>query len=90
MSNSLWQTLLKSALETEDYEINCQECYELLDLYAELVLGEDNPDQIMGMVKQHLNQCNCCSHEFEALMIMIRQAAEKEQNSSTSAAEAEA
>jgi hypothetical protein len=59
-------------------------------MYAELVLSEDNPDQIMGLVKQHLNQCNCCSHEFEALMIMIRQAAEKEQASSASAAETEA
>jgi hypothetical protein len=79
MSNSSWQTLLKSALETEDYEIDCQECYELLDLYAEIILSEGNPDDIMGMVSQHLKQCNCCSYEFEALMIMIQQAAEKEQ-----------
>ena len=75
MSNSLWQTLLKSALETEEYEISCEECFNLLDLYADLILDGTTPSEIMPMVKQHLKQCNCCVNELEAMMIMIQEAA---------------
>ena len=74
MVNSVWQTLLKSALETEEFEIDCEECYELLDMYAELLLDGADADEIMPTVKQHLKQCNCCVHELEALMVIIQEA----------------
>lgn len=75
MSESVWQALLKSALETEEIEIDCQECYDLLDSYAELLLTDDDPNQIMPAVKQHLKQCNCCIDELEALMIILQEVA---------------
>lgn len=77
--NSLWLSLLKSALETEEYEITCEECFEVLDMYADLILDGADPAQIMPLVKQHLNQCNCCARELEALVVMIQEAA-KESN----------
>jgi hypothetical protein len=73
MSEPMWQALLKSALETEEIEIDCQECYDLLDSYAELLLTDDDPNQIMPAVKQHLMQCNCCIDELEALMIILQE-----------------
>ena len=75
MSNSLWQTLLKSALETEEYEITCEECFDVLDLYADLILDGADPSEIMPLVEQHLHQCNCCARELEAMMVMIQEAA---------------
>ena len=78
MTDSKWQTLLQSALETEDYEIACEECFELLDCYAELLIARENPDQLMPTVKQHLNQCNCCAGELEALMIMLEEIVAKD------------
>jgi len=74
MSNSLWQTLLKSALETEDFEIDCEECYNVLDMYADLILEGADPAEIMPLVTQHLKQCNCCTNELEAMVVMIQDA----------------
>ena len=68
MSDSpLWRTLLKSALETEEYEITCEECFDILDMYADLVLEGTDPAEIMPQVKQQ--------SELEALMLMIQDAA---------------
>jgi hypothetical protein len=75
MSDTLWKTLLKSALETEEYEISCEECFEVLDLYADLILDGTEPSEIMPLVKQHLKQCNCCTRELEAMVVMIQDAA---------------
>jgi|GEM_PF-524537 len=73
MSKKLWQVLLQSALETEEYEITCLECFNLLDQYADLLLDGTDPDSIMPTVRQHLNNCPTCTQEFETLMTMLRE-----------------
>jgi len=75
MAKKLWQLLLQSALETEEYEINCMECFNLLDQYAEMILDGADPNQIMPAVRQHLKHCPTCTQEFETLMVMIQEAA---------------
>lgn len=74
MAKTTWQALLRAALETEEYEIGCEECYDVLDMYAEVLLAEGNPARVMPTVEQHLKQCNCCAAELEALMIMLNKA----------------
>jgi len=32
------ETIYKSALETQETEISCQECYDLLDEYTDLII----------------------------------------------------
>lgn len=80
MSQKPWQTLLQSVIETEAYEINCIECFDLLDEYAEFLVEGGNPDEIMPAVRQHLGQCHCCTNEFEALMVMLQEAARNQQS----------
>ena len=80
MTEKTWQTLLQSVFETEAYEINCMECFELLDEYAEFIVEGGNTDEIMPAVRQHLGQCNCCTREFEALMVMLQEAAKSQQS----------
>ncbi|MCB0162766.1 MAG: hypothetical protein KDI79_00980 [Anaerolineae bacterium] len=75
MGNTYLQRLLRAALETEEIEISCQDCYEVLDSYAEYLLAGTDPEVNMPGVTQHLKQCFCCEHEFEALMIMLNEAA---------------
>lgn len=77
MSKALWQTLLKSAFETEEFEITCEECFELMDQYADLILDGTDPAEIMPLVTQHLEMCNCCTGELEAIVLMIQEAAKK-------------
>ena len=81
MSKKLWQLLLQSALETEEYEITCMECFNLLDQYADLILDGADPSQILPAVRQHLKNCPTCTHEFETLMLMIQEAAKNQQSS---------
>lgn len=83
MSQKPWQILLQSALETEVYEINCMECFDLLDEYAEFIVAGGDPREIMPAVQQHLDQCNCCTHEFEALMVMLQEAANSQLSATT-------
>ena len=78
MTNTTLQKLVQSALETEDVEIDCEECYNLLDMYADILVAEDNPDVMMPTVKQHLKQCNCCASELEALMVMLEEVVSQE------------
>lgn len=78
MVQKRWQQLLQKALETEDFEINCMECFEVLDQYAELILTGVDPDDILPSVSPHLEQCSCCTEEFKALMIMLQEAATNE------------
>ena len=80
MTKQLWQLLLQSALETEEIEISCLECWNLLDQYADLILDGTEPDEIMSSVRQHLNNCPTCTHEFETLMLMIQEAAKSQQS----------
>jgi Zn finger protein HypA/HybF involved in hydrogenase expression len=83
MAKRTWQLLLQSALETEEYEITCLDCFDMLDQYADLLLDGMDPDEIMLEVKQHLNHCPGCTGEFEALMTLLQEAA-KNQGSATS------
>jgi hypothetical protein len=69
-----WQLLLHTVLDTEATEITCLECFDLLDQYADLIIEGAEPGEIMPLVKQHLDCCNCCTHEFEALMVMLQEA----------------
>lgn len=73
MTEIKWQMLLKSALETEEVEIGCEDCHEVLDMYAELLLENSDPAKAMPAVEQHLKQCKCCVGELEALLVMINQ-----------------
>ena len=80
MTKELWRVLLQSALETEEFEISCVECFNLLDQYADLILDGADPSEIMPMVRQHLKHCPTCTDEFETLMLMIQQAAKNQQS----------
>lgn len=74
MTRKAWQiSLLQAALETEAQEIDCTECFDLLDQYADFILSGGNLGEIMPTVRQHLKQCFCCSDQFEALVVMLQE-----------------
>lgn len=76
MGNSYLHRLLSAVLATEEIEITCQECYDVLDSYAEQLLEGIDPEAQTPGVTQHLKQCFCCEHQFDALMVMLQEAAE--------------
>ena len=59
--------LLARLLGPADPELGCEECFELLDVYAEAELaGADADARVPGM-RAHLEGCPACAEEHESL-----------------------
>jgi hypothetical protein len=56
---------------TEEREIGCDEAFELLDQYAEIVARGDDPTVLLPLVKHHLDICKDCREELQALLRIL-------------------
>ena len=72
MSKPKWQALLKSALDDQEPVLSCHECYTMMDQYADMLMDGVDPAEVMGLVKQHLDECPGCDEVFETLLTMIQ------------------
>lgn len=64
--------IVQSVVTTRPDELSCDECFEMLDRFAELVLaGHEIPDAFR-LVQDHLERCGDCREEFEALLDALR------------------
>jgi hypothetical protein len=57
--------------KTQEAEIDCGEVYRLLDQYAEMILHGEDAEQLMPLVKQHLDLCMDCQEEYEVLLKIL-------------------
>ena len=58
---------LRNISETQDEEISCTECFDLVSRFVELELSGGNVATELPQVKQHLDQCRACRDEYELL-----------------------
>ena len=59
----LW---VKKILETEDEEISCSECFDLVSNYVDT--HQDGTNRvIVARLEKHLGQCLACREEYEVL-----------------------
>jgi len=56
---------------THEAEIPCDEVFELLDQYAELVARNEDAAALLPLVQDHLDRCRDCREEYEALARII-------------------
>ncbi len=63
--------LVRQVLATRPKEIDCDECLEMLDRFVEMTLEERNAAEALPLVEQHLEQCDCCQEEFQALLSVL-------------------
>ena len=66
------QRLLQAIYSTRPDELPCDECFEMADAYAELVMAGVDAAQVLPLVQDHLNRCPACREEFEALIDALR------------------
>lgn len=72
MDRNRFENWLRNIYETQDEEISCTECFDLVSRFVELeISGQDAPAK-MPQLKQHLNQCRACRDEYEALRDLRR------------------
>jgi hypothetical protein len=65
--------LVRAVAGTRESEIGCDECFEQMDLFAEIELEFSGADAAgaMPLVHDHLRKCEDCHEQYEALLIAI-------------------
>ena len=63
---------LRNISETQDEEISCTECFDLVSRFVELETSVDDVVTELPQVKQHLDQCRVCRDEYELLRDLAR------------------
>jgi hypothetical protein len=64
--------LVQGLVETHDYELTCDECFEHLDQFVELELAGKRPGEALPLVEAHLRLCHDCRQEYELLLDALR------------------
>jgi hypothetical protein len=70
-AHELWQKFLRMLSLTEKRELTCTEAQALLDVYVDLELAGENPQQALPDVAQHLRICPECREEHDALLQIL-------------------
>ena len=65
--------LVREIVTTRTNEMDCPECFENLDHYADLILYGENASAVMPRLHHHLEQCIHCNQEFEALLKALQE-----------------
>lgn len=70
-ANKVVRRLMRLAdLNPEDY--SCEQAFVLLDRYAELVARGENAEELLPLVKRHLELCPGCEDEYDALLNILK------------------
>lgn len=56
---------------TEEEDITCDECYEHIDQYVDMLRAGEDAATVLPQVKIHLEQCRCCEAELRAFIAIL-------------------
>ena len=70
-SSAMTVHLLQTLEMTKEEELSCGDAYSLLDQFVEIKTRGDDVEELMPMVKHHLDMCRDCFEEYEALMAAL-------------------
>ena len=65
------QKLIEMVENTQEVEFSCEDVYNILDQYTELVYHGDESAELMPLVEHHIEICPDCREEFEALLRIL-------------------
>jgi hypothetical protein len=72
MEYERFEKWLRNIYETQDEEISCTECFDLVSRFVELEISGHNAVAELPPLKQHLQQCPACREEYETLRDLAR------------------
>jgi hypothetical protein len=72
MNRDRFEKWLRNVYETQNEEIPCTECFDLVSRFVELEASGQDAATKLPQVKQHLNQCSACRDEYETLRDLRR------------------
>ena len=76
MTPSRLEWLLRLTARTEDEELSCSECLDLLPKYVDLEVAGQAANVALPLFHQHLEQCAVCREEYETVRELARLEAE--------------
>lgn len=72
MKGKRFEQWLQNIHKTQDEEISCSDCFDLVSHFVEVELSGGDAVVQMPQLKQHLDQCPACREEYEALRDLTR------------------
>ena len=72
MNGSQLELLLRLVARTEDDELSCSVCFDLLARFVDLELAGGDPGPRLSVFRQHLEQCAVCREEYEVVSELAR------------------
>ncbi len=72
MDGSKFDSWVKKILATEEVELSCSECFDLVSDYVEAELAGAEIQGTLRRVKHHLDQCRACRDEYELLRDLVK------------------
>jgi hypothetical protein len=76
VSVSKFERLLRLASRTQEQELSCTECFDVLPQYVDLEVAGAGPARQLPLFRQHLEQCAVCREEYETVRELARLEAE--------------
>jgi predicted anti-sigma-YlaC factor YlaD len=76
MERPALRRLVRGIADTDDEEISCDECFDLVSEYVDLEVAGAVGDRALPRLQQHLRQCGVCREEYETLRDLVRLEAE--------------
>lgn len=71
MKQRSFANMMRTIFNTADDDMSCDECYDQIDQYVDLLRTGQDPGEVLPKVKRHLEQCRCCEAEFRALITIL-------------------
>jgi len=70
--SEMLKQIVRGIVTTRPDEVGCDECFEQVDRFAEMVLDGKDAAEALPLVEDHLQRCDECREEFEALLVALR------------------
>lgn len=72
LTQEFLKKIIVASFNSRPDEIGCDDCFEKLNVFAELKLEGKSAEEAMPFVEDHLNRCSECKQEFEILLEALR------------------
>lgn len=59
--------------KTQKKEHSCDDVFEVLDQFVELVIKGEDASALMPLVQRHIEMCSDCFEEYEVLQAILRE-----------------
>jgi len=69
--------IMRMIFNTNLEEIVCEDCYDAIDQYVDMLQAGRNAGEILPEVKNHLGICAGCDEEFKALIAILEAEADQ-------------